>query len=181
MTDAQNIDLLRAQIRDQLPSANVNQNSFLATDYLNHFNEVYMLLEMIPDMPDMLDEILDWKPKSYIEHFRDSNLQAKHLIIEAYHLCPDSYRLRFDRLVARLDAFLLDTIEAAQIARAQEKIIELRYIVQMRMENIEALISAISAVINDTTNANDQQAIDDLLDDDFTPISMEVNSLKLSN
>ena len=32
----------------------INSQTLLATDYLNHFNEVVMLLEMIPDMPDMM-------------------------------------------------------------------------------------------------------------------------------
>src|SRR3546814_1723486 len=31
---------------------NINQNTLLATDYLNHFNEIIMLLEMLPSMPE---------------------------------------------------------------------------------------------------------------------------------
>jgi len=38
----------------------INSQTLLATDYLNHFNEVVMLLEMIPDMPDMMDMVQEW-------------------------------------------------------------------------------------------------------------------------
>jgi hypothetical protein len=34
----------------------INSQTLLATDYLNHFNEVVMLFEMIADMPDMMDK-----------------------------------------------------------------------------------------------------------------------------
>ncbi|MEO8318885.1 MAG: hypothetical protein ABI561_11235, partial [Bradyrhizobium sp.] len=36
----------------QLKAANINPRTGLATDYLNHFNEAIMLLEMVPDMPE---------------------------------------------------------------------------------------------------------------------------------
>ncbi len=160
------IEREREKIRPLLEKENINPNSFLATDYLNHFNEVYMLLEMTPDMPDMLDDVLEWKPKSYVEHFRDSGLHARHLIIEAYHLCPDRYRLTFDRLVSRLDYLLLDTIEAAHIARQKENLSQMAEIIQSRAEKVQELISGISAVINDTNDTNQQTDIDDLFDDE---------------
>ncbi len=47
-------------LRARLEGTNINPNTFLATDYLNHFNEMVMFLEMIPDMPDMLEEAKAW-------------------------------------------------------------------------------------------------------------------------
>ena len=41
-------------LRKRARGSNVNEQTLLATDYLNHFNEVVMLLEMQPDMPDMI-------------------------------------------------------------------------------------------------------------------------------
>src|SRR3546814_196200 len=35
---------------------NINATSLLATDYLNHFNEVVMVLELVPDMPERSEE-----------------------------------------------------------------------------------------------------------------------------
>src|SRR3546814_7715400 len=51
---------------------NINQNTLLATDYLNHFNEIIMLLEMVPSMPECYRDAVEWRPKSYAQHFRDS-------------------------------------------------------------------------------------------------------------
>jgi hypothetical protein len=48
----------------QLQAANINPRTGLATDYLNHFNEAIMLLEMIPDMPECVEEFLGWQPRS---------------------------------------------------------------------------------------------------------------------
>src|SRR3954467_14695886 len=67
-----------------LRAANINPTTGLATDYLNHFNEAIMLLEMIPDMPDCFQDFLDWKPLSYREHFTASNFKARDLAITAY-------------------------------------------------------------------------------------------------
>jgi hypothetical protein len=51
----------------QLRAANINPRTGLATDYLNHFNEAIMLLEMIPDIPQCAEEFLGWQPLSYRE------------------------------------------------------------------------------------------------------------------
>lgn len=41
---------------ERLRVANINPRTGLATDYLNHFNEAVMLLEMIPDMPECAED-----------------------------------------------------------------------------------------------------------------------------
>ena len=64
-------------------AANINPRTGLATDYLNHFNEAIMLLEMIPDMPECAEDFLGWQPLSYSEHFTASNFKARDLAIEA--------------------------------------------------------------------------------------------------
>ncbi len=42
-----------------LRAANINPRTGLATDYLNHFNEAIMLLEMVPDMPECAEDFLE--------------------------------------------------------------------------------------------------------------------------
>ena len=69
-----------------LKAANINPRTGLATDYLNHFNEAIMLLEMIPDMPDCAIDFLEWRPLSYAEHFIASNFKGRDLAIEAYQV-----------------------------------------------------------------------------------------------
>lgn len=51
-------------IREKAAGSNLDPKTLLATDYLNHFNEIVMLLEMIPDMPDILEDAKEWQPKS---------------------------------------------------------------------------------------------------------------------
>ena len=67
----------------QLKAANINPRTGLATDYLNHFNEAIMLLEMVPDMPECAEDFLTWSPLSYAEHFWASNFKARDLAIDA--------------------------------------------------------------------------------------------------
>ncbi len=102
-------DHVREQIR--LRGSNVNPESLLATDYLNHFNEIIMLLDLAADMPDCFAEAAAWQPMSYQDHFARSNLADKDLAVEAYEQCPEDIRSRFDATVAELNDRLLAGIE----------------------------------------------------------------------
>src|SRR5262245_22293051 len=81
-----------------LAAAHINPVTRLATDYLNHFNEAIMLLEMIPDMPECVDDFLIWEPMSYPDHFRYSNFKGRDLAIAAYDAADPEIRARFDGL-----------------------------------------------------------------------------------
>ena len=70
-------------IKARAAASNLDSETLLATDYLNHFNEIVMLLEMVPDMPEIMDEVKAWKPKAYVDHFRDSTIADRDLAIEA--------------------------------------------------------------------------------------------------
>src|SRR5229473_3994602 len=82
----------------ELRAANINPRTGLATDYLNHFNEAIMLLEMIPDIPECAEDFLAWTPLSYAEHFWASNFKARDLAIEAYESADAKVRTEFDNL-----------------------------------------------------------------------------------
>ena len=104
MTQVQTIDpVTEPRWADRLQGTNINPVTLLATDYLNHFNEVIMLVEMVADMPDMIEEVLAWEPKSYQQHFADSGFRDKDLAIEAYEAAPGNIKAQFDALVACLD------------------------------------------------------------------------------
>src|SRR5215213_6229501 len=89
-----------------LAAANINPSTYLATDYLNHFNEAIMLLEMIPDMPECADDFLVWEPLTYPEHFQHSNFKARDLAIAAYDSADPEIRARFDGLCDTLTSIL---------------------------------------------------------------------------
>jgi hypothetical protein len=90
----------------KLRAANINPRTGLATDYLNHFNEAIMLLEMIPDMPDCTQDFLLWYPLSYREHFMASNFKARDLAIEAYESADEHIRTEFDDITSAMTSIL---------------------------------------------------------------------------
>lgn len=100
------------EFRQRLVDSNINEETFLATDYLNHFNEVVMLVEMIPSMPECIEDICQWEPKSYEEHFAESGFSDKTLAIEAYHRAPAPLKKRFDETISKLDSGIISAIES---------------------------------------------------------------------
>ena len=103
-----------------LRAANINPRTGLATDYLNHFNEAIMLLEMIPDMPECAEEFLGWRPLSYCEHFMASNFRARDLAIEAYDSAEAGIRAEFDNLTSSMTS-ILTAVGAAMREVEQDK------------------------------------------------------------
>ena len=90
----------------RLRVANINPRTGLATDYLNHFNEAIMLLEMIPDIPECAADFLEWHPLSYAEHFTASNFKARDLAIEAYQSADVKIRTEFDNITSTMTSIL---------------------------------------------------------------------------
>jgi hypothetical protein len=104
----------------QLRAANINPRTGLATDYLNHFNEAIMLLEMIPDMPECAEDFLGWQPLSYAAHFTASNFKARDLAIEAYEAADAGIRADFDNLTSAMTS-ILTAVGAAMREARQDK------------------------------------------------------------
>ena len=88
---------------ERLEKANINPQTGLATDYLNHFNEVMMLLEMLPDMPDCSEDVLDWGPLDYEGHFENSTFKDKQLAIRAYYAAPAYLREHLEAHVSGIN------------------------------------------------------------------------------
>jgi hypothetical protein len=104
----------------QLRAANINPRTGLATDYLNHFNEAVMLLEMIPDMPACAEDFLAWHPLSYREHFMASHFKARELAIEAYDSADAIIRAEFDNITTTMTS-ILTAVGAAMREAQQDK------------------------------------------------------------
>ncbi len=105
------IDAPVMNLHQRLAGTNINTQTFLATDYLNHFNEIEMLIEMLPTMPECFEDICMWQPKSYECHFSDSGFRDKELAILAYRQAPELVRKRFDEVITNLDRCIIDAIE----------------------------------------------------------------------
>ena len=103
-----------------LRAANINPRTGLATDYLNHFNEAIMLLEMIPDMPECAEEFLGWHPRSYREHFAASGFKTRELAIAAYDSANADIRAEFDHITSTMTS-ILTAVGAAMRELRQDK------------------------------------------------------------
>ena len=65
-----------------------------------------MMLDMVPSMPSFLDELHEWEPKSYQQHFRDASFSDAALAVEAYDHVPLKYREPFEEIIALLNRFI---------------------------------------------------------------------------
>lgn len=107
-----------AQAPDEMPDGtrqsgvNTNPRTGLATDYLNHFNEAIMLLEMLPACPECLEDFLAWRPMSYREHFAAAHFKGRDLAIAAYDEAEPNSRARLMSLASTMTAVLLATRDA---------------------------------------------------------------------
>lgn len=148
---------------------NINEDTLLATDYLNHFNEIVMLLELIADMPDCLDDALEWKPKSYADHFEDSSFQNKALAIFAYENAPRRYREPFDQLVSQMDATVIAALKGLSASAEMGDERRTQLLVSQVTAKLQRFVDVASAVIHGRVETSGQAEIDTLLseiDDD---------------
>lgn len=138
------------EIQPLLAAANINPESFLATDYLNHFNEIVMLLEMIPDMPELLEDATEWLPKGYEQHFADSGFQAKALAIKAYALAPHKFRDAFERLCADMNSVVKATLDGLMMVNIAERGMSdaAKALVRGRVSNIQEMLMKLNQIIH---------------------------------
>jgi hypothetical protein len=98
----------------RLAAANINPNTGLASDYLNHFNEAIMLLDLLPTTPECIVELIGWEPLSYQEHFAASHFKEKELALAAYAVAEPAARALLDELADTMNALLVATCETFQ-------------------------------------------------------------------
>lgn len=139
--------------RKLVRNTTINDTTLLSTDYLNHYNELVMLLEMVPDMPDMLEEVAAWEPKTYQEHFHDSVFQHKDLAIWAYENAPEEFRHPMDEQIARIDAQIEKGLpRLADLAKQGESALLANEAVELTRE-LRRDLDRLSAIINGNTAA----------------------------
>ena len=87
----------------------INSATGLSTDYLNHFTEAIMVLEMGTTMPDCLEDLRAWRPKTYCEHFATSRFHDRDAVIAAYNAVDPAVRDALDAAAETLNAVLVET------------------------------------------------------------------------
>ena len=128
-----------------LSDANINPRTGLATDYLNHFNEAIMLLEMVPACPDCIEDFLAWRSRSYREHFAGSRFKGRDLAIAAYEAAEPGARDSLDALASRMTT-MLEATRAALTGGLPAQAASL--IAEAAATSLKPLIARAGAVIN---------------------------------
>lgn len=149
----------------RLHGTNVNPQTFLATDYLNHFNEIVMVLEILGDCPDCFEDAHGWRPKSYRQHFIDSALSDRMLAVEAYDHAPRRYRQPFDRIVEHMDHLVMFALRRLETPVACQDEAATRRIAGAVARRLQDLVAMASAIIHGTIETADQRHVDALFSD----------------
>lgn len=144
--------------------AHINPATGLATDYLNHFIEAIMLLEMIAGYPDCRADFLAWQPVSYREHFAASGFKSRDRAIAAYDAAEPDARESLDALAGTMTA-VLEAVRGAMVSTMPQ---ELAGVLATRAAaSLRPLVSRAGAVINGVGGgwapAGPQSAVDTLL------------------
>lgn len=126
----------------------INRVTGLSTDFLNQYNEVVMLIDMLPDMPDMVEEIVDWRPHSYVDHFANSKLLIGPKAVACYADADPDVRDRFDAAANALDEFLLGAIPILADLVEKDEIEALREVARETAEFAKRTEGYIGAIIN---------------------------------
>ncbi len=159
--DAEGTEALRARVKD----TNIDERTLLATDYLNHFNEIVMLLELIPDMPDCLEDAKEWAPKSYADHFRDSGFVDGELAVAAYAHVEPKYLQPFEDTIGRMNRLVALSVSRIEAALAIGEAERVKHVTQTATQALQKLIDVASAIIHGSEIALGQDEIDDLFPD----------------
>lgn len=149
--------------RARVVGTNIDEKTLLATDYLNHFNEIVMLLEMVPDMPEILEEAKAWQPKSYCDHFRDSTFHDRDLAVEAYAAVPSRFRQPFEETIEHMNRLVAQALEHLEDTMGTGDNELLRAKATAVSRALQRLMDVASAIIHGSSVAMAQDEIDALL------------------
>jgi hypothetical protein len=150
---------------DVLSRANIMPATGLATDYLNVFNEAVMLFGLLPDMPDMIDELMVWQPLTYEQHFARSGFQAKELAILAYQNAPPHIKEPFDALSDQTcDLMAHAIITAYDLIQSKAALAALTGFVSATTLSLQSAIMVLDGMVHGGAARGDQDDIDALFD-----------------
>jgi hypothetical protein len=127
----------------------INRETGLCTDYLNQFSEAIMLLEMLSTVPECIDDLLAWRPRSYIEHFTASNFRNRETAIACYHAADPRNRQTLDQLADTMNTLLTETRD---LIATDQTTVAARPIADSALAWLKPLLARASMVINGRTS-----------------------------
>jgi len=149
--------------RERCTGTNVNEQTLLATDYLNHFNEVVMTLEMLGDMPELIEEAQMWAPKDYKDHFRDSTIADKELAVEAFDHAPPKFKEPFEQNIGKINKLITTSVERLTTDIQTGDLELVRSNARALSKVIQRLMDMCSANIHGSETTMDQSEIDNMI------------------
>jgi len=161
LSEQERTDFLAYQ--EKVHDTNINEQTLLATDYLNHFNEIVMTLEMIPDMPELLEDAKEWQPKGYQEHLMESTFSDRELAVEAYNHVPKKFREPFEQTISQIDTLIATTIDRLEADLAQDNMDLVRENATALSRVIQRLMDVAGGIINGSAKTMEQSEIDILI------------------
>ena len=142
-------DDMRDELSKRLEGTNINKQTLLTTDYLNHFNSIFMILEMLPSDPNMFaEDIRAWEPKQYAEHLVDSGFRESDLAIICYEHLDSDVRKAFDKITAQLDDAVKLTIERIEDALGHDNLEGIHQICGDCIPQIRQLVEDAASIVN---------------------------------
>ena len=149
---------------ERATGTNVNNQTLLSTDYFNHFNEVIMLIGMVPDMPEILDEAKEWEHITYVQHFEASSIADRDLAIEAYPHVPLRFREPFETTLGQISTLVDEAIASLEVMISDGRDAELRDAAENFSRALQRLVDVAGAVVHGSENVVGQSEIDKLLE-----------------
>lgn len=124
----------------------INPASGLANDYLNHYNEVLLLIENLPVLlPEMVEELVNWEPVSYQDYFNKSPLVGSKAAVLIYNSLNPQLRSEFEGNLNRINALASESISTIKEIESKNGSLE--------SESIENYCQAASAEIRTAIEA----------------------------
>ncbi len=154
---------MRKHLREHTEGTNVNAESLLTTDYLNHYSGMVMLLEQLPATPEeLIIYLLSWEPVGYEEHFETSGFRDGDLARTAYRHAPENIRSAFDQVIERLHNESIRALNLVRLQAEEGNTEALTKTCETSAPVLRELIDRASAIVNQQTGAgnNTQQDID---------------------
>lgn len=126
---------------------NVNLVSGLATNYLNHYIEILLLLEILPDMPECFEDALRWKPMTYKAHVMQSGLPNNDIVLRAYAIVDEERRNKLAMVAEEANALLEILMARAGAAIDKNDSSALKEVAAEAKEMLSPLIQRMTGLI----------------------------------
>lgn len=136
-------------LMERLQDSNINTDTLLTTDYLNHFSAMFMLLEMLPVDPlAFAVDILTWEPKTYAEHMTESGFRESKLAIICYEHSDPQVKQAFDKIIGQLEDQTQLVIERLTAALDHERFDQIQQLCDDAVPQMRQLVEHAASIVN---------------------------------